>query len=276
MLKTLSSNEIYHIITKITNAENDNYLSFLRSHTKELLDNSFSTDTKINETLSNIENLQSIWKQVLIDSICFLRINDFRERAFLKNIRSGWIKNNKTSMYTTDVDKVASLNAYGIEELYNYFKKFTEFESTLYGTDVYYRDHVQHPLLVWLIGLNFLKEYGKNFRLRACSEIFIEEKPYSDPLWKQNSNTLKISTAELAAMWTVAALTHDLGYPLEKVDRVNDQLEQMLNQFGNIGFNRSTFSFQTQHDHLVRFLLYIISSNIIKSGSKKKNMVYSY
>ena len=37
-------------------------------------------------------------------------------------------------------------------------------------------------------------------------------------------------------MWAIIALTHDLGYPLEKVEKINDRLELMLSEFGKIGF----------------------------------------
>ena len=281
MIKKLSSKYLCKIITDDHNK--GCLLKFISSDTKGILEKSFSND-EIQNTFQDIDKLQTIWKSLLIDSIFFLRINDSRERAFLNEDPLKWDKANKTTMESDGVLNASKLNTYGIEELYNYFQQFTEFETTLYGTDKYYRDHVQHPLYVWLIGLNILNENGKNFRLRTSNNISIEECPFADPEWNmfknkrdntnddstKNNYDLNISTAELAAMWTISSLTHDIGYPLEKVDRVNEQLEKMLNKFGKIGFTRSSFAFNVQHDHLIKFLLNIISSTITSNYFKDK------
>ena len=93
--------------------------------------------------------------------------------------------------------------------------------------------------------------------------------PNPEPPQDRFISSLYISTAELSAMWAIIALTHDLGYPLEKVEKINDRLELMLSEFGKIGFLRSSFTFQTQHDHMVRVMLDLISSIVcIKPGSQ--------
>lgn len=257
----------------------------------ETIELSFAELENVNETLKDLEKLQSLWKSLLIEAIHFLRINDCRERAFLIDWDERWVPTNKTKMDTPNARNEAALNTYGILELYDYFCQFTKFESTLYGTDEYYRDHVQHPLLVWLIGLSVLSVHGKDFTIRAGGKsVIVESAGCADPSWPTFDNArrlsdkarasaarnqcsedrdsanddpkLQLSLGELGAMWTIAALTHDLGYPLEKVERINDQLEQMLRQFGNIGFTPSNFSFQAQHAHLVEALLHILSAKI--------------
>ena len=57
-------------------------------------------------------------------------------------------------MRSERADKTAEPNVYGINDLFEYFKQFSKFESTLYGADKYYRDHLVHPILVWIIGLH--------------------------------------------------------------------------------------------------------------------------
>lgn len=255
---------------KIYNSQNSDLLGFIDQHTKDFLDRFFSEEWSYGNNYST-EHLQALWKSLIISAIHFLRINDFRERNFLISSEpesSGLVDKNKTTINNEGADRAAALSAYGIEELYKYFEQFTKFESTLYGVDQYYRDHVLHPLNVWLIGLNILDDYVDVFKFRSYRDIKVEKSPQAQPSWFQESNNENISSTEIAAMWTIIALTHDLGYPLEKVDRVNYQLEQMLSQFGNIGFVRSSFNFQSQHDYLVKHLINIISSNVLKSESK--------
>lgn len=251
-------------------------LSFLYHKTKEKiqvnLTNFFKNETVNKYEKDKLENegkkILEVWKNLLIYSINFLKINDFRERSFIKNISKKHDNNNKTTIDNEDALKDAPLNAYGIEDLGRYFHQFTKFESTLYGADINYRDHIKHPFRVWLIGLKILEEYGKTFRLRANKEnIHIENCDSAKPKWgyypeDKNKKDLKISLAELGAMWTIVALTHDLGYPLERVDKINEKLENMINEFGKIDFTPSSFTFQAQHDHLVRLLLKIISSTV--------------
>lgn len=268
-LELTNEEKLFQIL--VTNGDTvPNHLCFLSNHTRnDLLKNSFSTQDQILLSLKNTKFLKDLWKCLLIDAIHFLRINDSRERAFWIDRARNSEANNKTQMTTPGSDKFAILSAYGIEDLYAYYDQFTEFETTLYGSDKHYRDHIQHPLKVWIIGLNVIKDHGKDFYLRTGDNIVVDEKDAFSSLTVNTSEKnekkypLYLSTAELSAMWTIIALTHDLGYPLEKVERINDQLEKMLNRYGKIGFTKSGFSFQVQHDHLVRMLMNIISSTLI-------------
>ncbi|MGW8159965.1 MAG: hypothetical protein ACWGKN_15980 [Desulfoprunum sp.] len=267
--KSKSSPDLFKVI--LGYQENEPHLAFLQPYTYTVLNNFYANNRDV-----KVEELRKLWRLILIDAIYFLRINDHREASFYETTgrQKGKVK---TKMGNPLVPQVAEANVYGINELSKYFAQFTEFESTLYGADKYYRDHVIHPLNVWLTGVNLLKDYGKSFTLRSVTHASVEHIDHADPEWfepikGEDSYKLKLSTAELSAMWAIVALTHDLGYPLEKVEKVNDQLEKMMSQFGNIGFTRSRFSFENQHDHLVKFLLKLISSVCIpyeKIGKKK-------
>jgi|GEM_PF-1429265 hypothetical protein len=265
--------------------------AFLTKETRKRVADYLEGDPKKPNAPLDPKALAWTWKTLLIEAIHFLRINDSRERGFLRGKkRSEWNKKHKTSMRDDGAAKAAQLNAYGIEPLYKYFEQFTDFETTLYGVDTHYRDHVEHPILVWLLGMRILDRYGDRFRFRSGPSVVVKKSRVADPAWacfaqqktkckghrckkctkKENCNQLTISTAELGAMWTIAALTHDLGYPLEKVERINDRLEHMLGQFGQIGFQRSTFQFTAQHDHLVQTLLRIVGSTAEPLGKNDR------
>ncbi len=282
--------ELYNIF-KIEDQEIPNVLAFLREDTLEALKNKLSSCESAEDSFKKMESLRDTWRDLLVDAIYFLRINDSRENHFFEERNE---KTQKTTMRTKGVADSIRSGVYGIEELVEYFSQFSDFESTLYGADKYYRDHVVHPINVWLIGLHVIQTHGGRFKLRAMDEMSIENCPCAKAEWfpdiavrskgsatgdgqpsDQKTNPVPtkccLSIGELAAMWTVIALTHDLGYPLEKVEKVNDKLERMLSKFGKIGFSRFRFNFEIQHDHLVRFLLNLISSiaKPVKDGDKE-------
>lgn len=281
--KNMGDDSLYKIFDIDIPGAVPNALAFLRENSLTTLKNKFSTCQRAQASFKSTDSLRETWKTLLVDSIYFLRINDNRENHFFEDIK----RKNKATMRSEGISDSIQSNVYGIEELVEYFAQFSDFESTLYGADKYYRDHIVHPLNVWFIGLHIIREYGRHFKLRVMNDISIEDCEYAKPDWFQSKvvvekkdvsqpapdgdksvqeegsqeyNGCRLSVAELAAMWTIVALTHDLGYPLEKVEKVNDKLEKMLSKFGKIGFSRFRFNFEVQHDHLVRFLLNLISA----------------
>ena len=74
---------------------------------------------------------QEIWINAIRDSIIALRMRDLREQREEGDIPS----------------------AFGVDELMTYFKDYTNFESVLYGSTRFYRDHVLHVVRVWLLGI---------------------------------------------------------------------------------------------------------------------------
>ncbi len=221
----------------------------------------------------NERTITALWKELLVDSIHFLKVCDSRERAC-------WSDGHKTKIVDIpENDKKRRLNAFGVPDLAEYFKQFTEFEAVLYGTDSGYRDHMVHPLRVWLIGTAILFEYIDSITFDNLG-VFGSEMDYPFDTGKvasqQTTSKLLISRGELWAMWTIVALCHDLGYPLEKSERINDVLEKMLRYFGKLTIQRFQFNFQVQHSHLIGILLRLVSSKVIccselaKDGNKSE------
>lgn len=82
---------------------------------------------------SKAGKLDNLWRSLLNKSIVCLRYFDTRE-PFLDNPNKAIV-------------------AYGIDKLEEYHLRYTEFESLMYGSSVYYRDHVFHAIRVWLLGV---------------------------------------------------------------------------------------------------------------------------
>ena len=141
-------------------------ISFISADTKAQMDK-YVHEEKDKQTISKI-----LWKELLIDAICILKMNDTREKLYL-NARK-WKRGGTFSEY---FNKVRTISSYGIDDLSNYFNDFVEYESVLYGTDKQYRDHVQHLLQVWAIGIGILYNRCKDGQLCQISgqSCWVEE-----------------------------------------------------------------------------------------------------
>jgi hypothetical protein len=69
---------------------------------------------------------------------------------------------------------------------------------------------------------------------------------------------------EVAAMWCIVALTHDLGYPLDKVEKVQEKISSMMRYFGGTGAVGSGFQIPVQHHFINDFILQFIGSKLVK------------
>ena len=163
-----------------------------------------------------------LWKKLIEKSIVCLRYFDTRE-PFGK----------------PDVKKVPY--AYGVQNLYEYFEKYNEFENLLYGGSEYYRDHVIHVIRVWIIGTDILLRDKAKF-IHAIEIV----------------RGFKFSDLEKLSIWTIIAMSHDLGYPLEKSMKIMDKTKDMMKCFIQNPILSMDFSFSgvqnLMNDFVIRFM----------------------
>lgn len=168
-----------------------------------------------------LDNVNSLWKLLIEKSIKCLRYFDSRE-PFMENSAKKPI-------------------AYGVNELSQYFDKYSKFESMLYGGSKYYRDHVVHVFRTWLLGVDCLLRNDGEYmsRINIGKEV-------------------KINPLEKISIWTMISLTHDLGYPLEKAQEIIDNTKDMMKSFivnPTISMDLSFNGVQNNmNDFVVRFL----------------------
>lgn len=151
-----------------------------------------------------IDDTKKLWKLLVKKSIQCLRYYDRRE-PFLEQ-----------------QDKVPVV--YGDEEIDKYFDSFVEFERLLYGSSPYYRDHLVHTIHVWILGLEQL--LGDENLIDGLKNSLLND--IESHLDGQTTTTTRL---EILNMWTLAALCHDLGYPLEKSRKIIDRTQDILNHF---------------------------------------------
>lgn len=181
---------------------------------------------------SKAGKLDSLWHSLLNKAIVCLRYFDTRE-PFLDNPNKAIV-------------------AYGIDKLEAYHQRYTEFESLMYGSSAYYRDHVFHAVRVWMLGVFCLL---KNFNNQ---EMFIEKLGLDGGAKTPD----KIGFFEYISMWTIIALCHDLGYPLEKAEQILDKTRKMMREFVPSPNVWNNFGYSGTQDSINEYVLKFISTKM--------------
>lgn len=185
------------------------------------------------------KKLMKLWKEMLEKSVICLRFFDKREP------------------FQQHADKVPY--AYGVEKLYDYFLKYNNFEKMLYGGSEYYRDHMVHVFRVWIIGTDMLLRDNAKF----LDSIKI-------------SDEFEINGYEKLSIWTIIALTHDLGYPLEKALQIIDNTKDMMKSFIQNPVLNLDLSFSGVQNTMNDFVLRFMSSKMWKvKNIENSNLEYS-
>ncbi len=171
-----------------------------------------------------------LWKELLQESIALLKRYDLRENQDLKN--------NFNKFDPPD-----------IVEISDYYERAVDFEKILYGSDPWYRDHFAHVIRVWLLGLYIIFDLQNKIQSPDFSfYVDIDNALFSMP--------------ELFAAYTIAALTHDLGYPLEKLKKLNKKISEILDSFGGVNWSQINASFSFDRYQSASTLLKLLSSKV--------------
>lgn len=174
-----------------------------------------------------------LWRMLLSKAIKCLRYFDEREP----------FKNNPQK----------KPQVYGLDELYSYYQKYKEFERMLYGSSQYYRDHVVHVLRTWLSGIRCLVrnngEYLNCISIRDEQEVNLEQ-------------------VEKLSIWTIIALTHDLGYPLEKAKDIIEKTHSMVGTFVANPDISMDLSFHGVQNYMNDFIVRLMSSKMVDDSSR--------
>lgn len=215
-----------------------NYPAFLSKDSCTSLE-TFLADDPNSDNIPDerIDASHNLWKMLLGDAITYLKSTDRREYR------------SETAVAQRDVV------AFGVEELHKYFEEYRSFEALLYGADRFYRDHIIHVFRVWLMGMWLIEQFGSSIHWDCDFEKL------SIP---------RIDDQEIAAMWCVIALTHDLGYPLNKVEKVQEKINSMMRYFGGAATTGRAFEIPVQHHFINDFILKFIGSKLIEKPTNSR------
>ncbi len=182
---------------------------------------------------SSAKELDKLWSLLLRKSIMCLRYFDTREPFMF--------------------DSSKNAVAYGIEQLEKYHDRYTQFESLLYGASEYYRDHIFHAVRTWLIGIFCLLHDSEN---PFINEIQIDGVAEKEPFANE------INFFEKLSIWTISALCHDLGYPLEKSQQVLEKTQNMMKEFVPNPMVLSNFAFTGVQDNINEYIVKFMSTKM--------------
>jgi hypothetical protein len=195
------------------------------------------------------EDVELLWQLLIEDAITYLKMSDSRE----------WREKFGTPGAK---EQRSSLKAFGVEKLKDYFAQFMEFEKVLYGAVRYYHEHTLHVFRVWMLGALLLDDWSQDNNyphIEFFNDLIF---PILDPISDEQKNKL-IKFHEIQAMWCIIALSHDLGYPLQKVDDINNETRAMLRNYAKVNLQDLNFNVPQQHHFINDFILRFISSRTI-------------
>ena len=160
-------------------------------------------------------------------------------------------------------------NLRGYDELCRYFDDYIEYENLLFALDENYRDHAIHSIWVMLLG----------FYLRGNCTLFKNIDFYRFSMISSEMNedimeTKKIIKKFENPLWCLIALTHDLGYPIEKTRKANAIMAKMIGNFGFLSQKDFDYNFTTVHQVAIKELLNIVSSSIAWISKERYKIGY--
>lgn len=188
-----------------------------------------------------------------------------------------------------------SPNRSGYDKLFKYFDAYVEFEELIFASDSFYRDHTLHCIWVYFLGEYirrksdfkplFTDEEQFSLVLEGLNELdkkydlFNEKAGRAVKLIKNLQEEIRIYDE---AARCVAGLTHDLGYPIKKIEKINKSIKKVLPFFSINSF--SDFSFEYNNiqqgfidnfiDLLSRDMKFDLDSDLTDSEAEAFNDIF--
>lgn len=151
-------------------------------------------------------------------------------------------------------------NIRGCNELIDYYKQYTHYENILFAVDENHRDHVIHSIWVMLIGFYLQKNCRPFCKLFYTVFDFVGE---THTVPKGLNAVERLFYVFEPALWLLIALTHDLGYPIEKTRMANREMTKMIDNFGFLTQTHFSYQFTVLQQTAIDALLNTLSSNLV-------------
>ncbi|MBE5961953.1 MAG: hypothetical protein E7256_11345 [Lachnospiraceae bacterium] len=191
-----------------------------------------------------------------------------RMNAKIQAAKGVWKALFEAAMTFIDPDKQ------GYDSLFAYFDEFVEFEELIFASDSYYRDHTLHCLWVYFLEEYLVRkeEFKPFFTSVSPSEILVDsfmELIHQIHLEDTFTDVVKVSTVAHAertygdSIRCVAALCHDLGYPLKKIEKINSCMKQMLPFFCVHSYQDFDFQFNNVQQEQINSFIDFLSSHLM-------------
>lgn len=162
----------------------------------------------------------------------------------------------------------------GYDAIFSYFNAYVEFEELIFASDSFYRDHTLHCLWVYFLGEYIYRhpEYARLFEAKRQQDTIMELLPKafkqlgfeseSAKTLKNLDRTIKLKRgleSYETAVRCVSALTHDLGYPIKKIEKINKSIKSVLPYFSLHSFADFSFSYDDVQQHFIESFLKMLA-----------------
>jgi len=159
----------------------------------------------------------------------------------------------------------------GYDTLFNYFDDFVDFEELIFASDSFYRDHTLHCLWVYFLGeyiheneeFNYIFSDIESYKeirklLDDASKINNEEiRNKIKPLFENHYNVINLYPASRC----IVSLTHDLGYPLKKINKINKAIRKVLPYYSIKKINEYNFDYSIEQNNYIKEFIVGLSTN---------------
>lgn len=152
-------------------------------------------------------------------------------------------------------------NLLDLEALSSYFAKYADYEKLLLALDERHRDHTIHMVWVMALGFYFLRhctDMRDSLRFPKLGKV-VNLPQSSGDVW---DTTMKSCRRQIDTLWCLVALSHDLGYPIEKARRASDRLSPILDSYGVLKQQPFDYQFTVLQQPLVDFLLETLATTL--------------
>lgn len=176
-----------------------------------------------------------------------------------------------------------SPNKKGYDKIFKYFDSYVEFEELIFASDSFYRDHTLHCLWVYFLGEylynnpKFADLYRTQKDINDSYKIIAKLSDSFNIIEGRDARVLKRELKlfdELLKLQEssrcIAALTHDLGYPLKKIEKINKAVKKVLPYFAINNFENFSFEYENiQQEFVNNFIDYISRESILNMSNKE-------
>jgi len=161
----------------------------------------------------------------------------------------------------------------GYDELFKYFDEYVDFEELIFASDSFYRDHTLHCLWVYFLGtyLKSEKEFQNVFKIHTGEKALMEIMRELNKLDVEKHVKMHMSLVldEITRMhdsedsiFCVSALTHDLGYPIKKIHKINKSIKKVLPYYGLTNYDEFDFDYTTTQQHFIDRFIGILCTSV--------------
>lgn len=161
----------------------------------------------------------------------------------------------------------------GYDELFKFFDDYVDFEELIFASDSFYRDHTVHCLWVYFLGEYVYKNEEFNFLvkrmdydytlIRTMHKRIMELENFSD--FNELLNAIKVFQgidSSLDAIRCITSLTHDIGYPLKKIHKINRSIGRILPYFSINNYSEFNFTFDDVQMKFIENFIEFLSNDI--------------